>query len=200
MSSTSNYLKSGRAFDNELASDFVLASRAAAGEREAFAVLYGRHFQRVYALCLRLMANPADAEDLRQEVFLKLWRKIGTFRGEAAFTTWLHRFTVNQVLMHWRKRQARPEEALEERAPSTKAAPGAEPPKQTPVIDRIAIGCAVARLAPGYRDVFRLHDVEGYEHKEVARLLGITESTSKSQLYRARLRLRSLIGRQAALN
>jgi RNA polymerase sigma-70 factor (ECF subfamily) len=193
-------VESARSFDIDFACDSVLASRAAAGEREAFAVLYRRHFKRVYSLCLRLTANPTDAEDLRQDVFVNLWRKIETFRGEAAFTTWLYRFTVNQVLMHWRKRRRRPEEALEEEEFSTEAVPGTEDPKQMPIIDRIAIEAAVARLAPGYRDVFRLHLVEGYEHKEVAEILGISEGTSKSQLHKARLRLRSLMGQQAALN
>lgn len=193
-------VESARPLDDDFASDCVLASRAAAGEREAFAVLYHRHSQRVYALCLRMTANAAEAEDLRQDVFVSLWRKIGTFRGKAAFSTWLYRFTVNQVLMHWRKRQAHPEEALGERELSTEAAPVAKDPKQRPIIDRIMIESAVGRLAPGSRNVFRLHDVEGYEHKEVARLLGISEGTSKSQLHRARLKLRSLIGQQAGLN
>jgi RNA polymerase sigma-70 factor (ECF subfamily) len=189
-----------RSFDVEFASDYVLASRAAAGEGEAFAVLYRRHFKRVHALCLRMTANAAEAEDLRQEVFVSLWRKIGTFRGEAAFTTWLHRFTVNQVLMYWRKRRARPEGSLEEGGLPAKVALVAGRPKQTPVIDRIIIERAVASLPPGYRNVFKLYDVEGYEHKEVARLLGISEGTSKSQLHRARLKLRSLIGQRTALN
>jgi RNA polymerase sigma-70 factor (ECF subfamily) len=187
-----------RPFDDDFTSDYVLASRAAAGESEAFAVLYRRHFQRIHAICLRMTANLAEAEDMRQEVFLCLWRKIGTFRGEAAFSTWLHRLTVNQVLMHWRKRRARPEEPLGERGLPAEAAHVAERPKQTPIINRIMIERALARLSPGYRNVFRLHDVEGYNHKEVARLLGISEGTSKSQLHKAHHKLRSLIGQQAA--
>lgn len=193
-------IESAPAFDDELASDYALAGRAAAGEREAFAVLYRRHFRRVYGVCLRLTANAADAEDLRQEVFLHLWGKIGSFRGEAAFSSWLYRFTVNQVLMHWRKRRKRPEEALGEGKLSMQVEPGTKDPKQMPITDRIAIERAIAQLAPGHRKVFRLHDVEGYEHKEVAQMLGITEGTSKSQLHNARLKLRGLIGQQAALN
>jgi RNA polymerase sigma-70 factor (ECF subfamily) len=193
-------VESARSFDDNFASDYVLASRAAAGESEALAVLYRRHFKRVHSLCLRMTANATEAEDLRQEVFVSLWRKIGTFRGEAAFATWLHRFTVNQVLMYWRKRRARPERSLEEGGLPAKVALVAGRPKHKSVIDRIMIERAVARLSPGYRNVFRLHDVEGYEHKEVARLLGISEGTSKSQLHRARLKLRSLIEQRAALN
>jgi|SRR5262245_54585692 len=180
-------------------SDYDLARKAAAGDLVAFEVLYSRHFQRVYALCLRIVANPAEAEDLRQDVFVRLIQKIGTFRGESTFSTWLYRFTVNQVLTHFRKRRVRIEEPIENE-PQCELNRPRENAVQISVIDRIALERAVARLAPGYRKVFRLHDIEGYEHKEVARILGISEGASKAQLHRARLKLRKLINPRTALN
>jgi RNA polymerase sigma-70 factor, ECF subfamily len=180
-------------------SDYELARKAAGGDLEAFEILYSRHFQHVYALCLRITANPTEAEDLKQDVFVRLFQKIGTFRGESTFSTWLYRFTVNQVLTHFRKLKVRPEEPFDEEPQrGSNRIPGSS--DQISVIDRITIDCAVAQLAPGYRKVFRLHDVEGYEHKEVAQILGISEGASKAQLHRARRKLRNLINQQAALN
>jgi RNA polymerase sigma-70 factor, ECF subfamily len=176
--------------------DYVLAQRAAAGEREAFEVLYHRHFRRVYALCLRMTANQNEAEDLTQEVFTQLWRKIGSFRGESAFTTWLHRLTINYVLMHFRKRKSRPEFTSEDEETPEQIVRCTENPETMPVIDRIALERAIAQLAPGYRTVFVLHDVEGLEHEEIAQALGISPGTSKSQLHKARLNLRKLLRQQ----
>jgi RNA polymerase sigma-70 factor (ECF subfamily) len=147
-----------------------------------------------------MTANPEEAEDLAQETFIQLFKKIGSFRGESAFTTWLHRMTVNQVLMHFRRRKSRPEYTSEEGETPDQIVKGTENQNRMPVVDRIVLEDAIAKLPPGYRSVFVLHDVEGYEHNEVAEMLGISEGTSKSQLHKARLKLRSLIRQQAAKN
>lgn len=180
------------------ASDFELAQAAARGKSAAFEELYQRHYRRVYSLCLRMLANPTEAEDLTQEVFVQLYRKIGSFRGESAFTTWLHRMTVNQVLMHFRKRSVRWEKTTDEGDEFKDIIQaGTERPQAMPVVDRIALDRAIAELAPGYRTVFVLHDVEGYEHEEVAEMLGISVGTSKSQLHKARMRLRALLHKKS---
>ena len=174
-------------------SDFALAQRSADGDMQAFEQLYERHNRRVYSLCLRMTGNVPEAEDLAQEVFIQLFRKVGSFRGDSAFTTWLHRMTVNQVLMHFRKRSVRDEKTTEEGDVPEQTVLGTENPNQMPVIDRIALDRAVAQLPPGYRSVFILHDVEGHEHEEVARILGCSVGTSKSQLHKARMKLRRLL-------
>jgi RNA polymerase sigma-70 factor (ECF subfamily) len=176
--------------------DYALAQRAAEGDMAAFEELYQRHNRRVYSLCLRMTQNVSEAEDLAQEVFIQLFRKIGSFRGESAFTTWLHRLTVNQVLMHFRKRSVKLEKTTEEGDTPEQAVMGTENPNQMPVIDRIALDKAIAQLPPGYRTVFVLHDVEGHEHEEIARMLGVAVGTSKSQLHKARMKLRALLKQQ----
>ncbi|HJU53719.1 MAG TPA: sigma-70 family RNA polymerase sigma factor [Pyrinomonadaceae bacterium] len=179
------------------ASDYELAQSSAAGDLAAFEELYRRHFRRVYAIALRMTANQQEAEDLAQETFIQLFKKIGSFRGDSAFTTWLHRMTVNQVLMHFRRRKSRPEYTTEEGETPVQIVQGTENQSRMPVVDRIVLEDAIAKLPQGYRSVFVLHDVEGYEHNEVAEMLGISEGTSKSQLHKARLKLRSLIRQQA---
>jgi RNA polymerase sigma-70 factor (ECF subfamily) len=181
-------------------SDFELAKNSAGGDTSAFAELYRRHFRRVYLLALRMMGNATEAEDMTQEVFVHLFNKIGSFRGESAFTTWLHRMTVNQVLMHFRKRSTRSELTTVEGETPIQIVQGTENPNAMPVVDRIALEKAIQQLPPGYRTVFVLHDVEGYEHDEIARMLGVAEGTSKSQLHKARLKLRQLIRQQSASN
>jgi RNA polymerase sigma-70 factor (ECF subfamily) len=173
--------------------DFELAQAAAGGDGSAFEQLYRRHFRRVYALCLRMLGDPTMAEDLTQDVF-----KIGSFRGESAFTTWLHRMTVNQVLMFFRKASTRQELTTDEGETPVQIVRGTENPNAMPVVDRIALQRAIAQLPPGYRTVFVLHDVEGYDHDEIARTLGVSEGTSKSQLHKARLKLRGILRQQAA--
>jgi len=180
-------------FEKERASAFELTQAAAGGDMPAFEELYARHSRRVYSLCLRMTANTAEAEDLAQEVFIQLYRKAGSFRGESAFTTWLHRLTVNQVLMHFRRRGVRMEQVTEDGESPQQVVAGTENPSQMPVVDRIALDRAVSKLPPGYRAVFVLHDVEGHEHEEVARLLGCSVGTSKSQLHKARMKLRQLL-------
>ena len=181
-------------------SDHQLAKSAAAGDMVAFEELYRRHNRRVYALCLRMTRSVEEAEDLTQEAFIQLYRKIGSFRGDSAFSTWLHRLTVNQVLMHFRKRSVKMERTTEEGETPEQTVKGTENPNQMPVIDRIALDRAVAQLPPGYRTVFLLHDVEGHEHEEVARILNIAVGTSKSQLHKARMKLRSLLKQQISLS
>src|SRR3712207_1324966 len=130
--------------------------------------------------------NASEAEDLAQEVFIQLYRKIGSFRGESAFTTWLHRLTVNQVLMHFRRRGVKFEQTTDDGDVPTQIVRGTEDPNRMPVVDRIALDRAIAQLPPGYRTVFVLHDVEGHEHEEIARILGCSVGTSKSQLHKDR--------------
>jgi RNA polymerase sigma-70 factor (ECF subfamily) len=179
-------------------SDYALTQAAAGGDMSAFEQLYQRHNRRVYSLCLRMTQNVSEAEDLAQEVFIQLFRKVGSFRGDSAFTTWLHRLTVNQVLMHFRKRSVRDEKTTEEGETPEQIVRGTENPNQMPVVDRIALDRAIAQLPPGYKSVFILHDVEGHEHEEVARMLGCSVGTSKSQLHKARMKLRKLLRQENA--
>jgi RNA polymerase sigma-70 factor (ECF subfamily) len=177
-------------------SDYALAQAASRGEMNAFEQLYSRHNRRVYSLCLRMTQNQSEAEDLAQEVFIQLFRKLGSFRGESAFTTWLHRLTVNQVLMHFRKRSVKLEQTTEEGDTPVQIVVGTANPNSMPVVDRIALDKAISQLPPGYRTVFVLHDVEGHEHEEIARMLGCSVGTSKSQLHKARMKLRMLLRKQ----
>jgi RNA polymerase sigma-70 factor (ECF subfamily) len=176
--------------------DYALAQAASTGQMSAFEELYARHNRRVYSLCLRMTQNQSEAEDLAQEVFIQLFRKLGSFRGESAFTTWLHRLTVNQVLMHFRKRSVKLEQTTEEGETPVQIVTGTANPNSMPVVDRIALDKAVGQLPPGYRTVFVLHDVEGHEHEEIARMLGCSVGTSKSQLHKARMKLRMLLKKQ----
>ena len=170
--------------------------RAKQGDGDAFETLYDLHKRRVYSLCLRMTANAAEAEDLTQEAFLQLFRKIGTFRGESAFSTWLHRMAVNVVLMRLRKKNlpiVPLDDPLETEEESSKKEPGAPDLKLTGSVDRMQIQRAVDALPPGYRTIFVLHDVEGYEHNEIAELVGCSIGNSKSQLHKARMKLRDLL-------
>ena len=196
--------KSGKAFikaqekiDVKTAKDFELTQASANGDMTAFEEIYNRHHRRVYSICLRMLQNATEAEDLTQDVFIQLHRKIGSFRGDSAFTTWLHRMTVNQVLMHFRKRNVKFEKTTEEGETPVQIVSGTANPLKMPVVDKIAIEHAIEQLPPGYRNVFVLHDVEGYEHEEVARILGCSVGTSKSQLHKARLKLRKLLQKKA---
>ena len=166
------------------------------GDAQAFQALYDKHKRRVYSLCLRMTANTAEAEDLTQEAFLQLYRKIATFRGESAFSTWLHRLSVNVVLMHLRKKSL-PVVSLEETTQGEDDTPkkdfGAEDLALAGSIDRLQLQRAVDDLPPGYRTIFVLHDVEGYEHNEIATIVGCSIGNSKSQLHKARMKLRDLL-------
>ena len=191
------FIKAPAKIDVKTAKDFELTQAAANGNMIAFEEIYSRHHRRVYSICLRMLQNATEAEDLTQDVFIQLHRKIGSFRGDSAFTTWLHRLTVNQVLMHFRKRNVKFEKTTEEGETPVQIVPGTENQSRMPVVDKIAIEHAIEQLPNGYRNVFVLHDVEGYEHEEVARILGCSVGTSKSQLHKARLKLRKLLQRKA---
>jgi RNA polymerase sigma-70 factor (ECF subfamily) len=177
-------------------SEAAAIDRAKHGDAEAFETLYHLHKRRVYSLCLRMTANTAAAEDLTQEAFLQLFRKIGTFRGESAFSTWLHRMAVNVVLMQLRKKGLAVvplEDTLETDEESPRKEPGADDVRLSGAVDRMQLQRAVADLPPGYRQVFLLHDVEGYEHNEIASMVGCSIGNSKSQLHKARMKLRDLL-------
>jgi RNA polymerase sigma-70 factor, ECF subfamily len=172
--------------------------RAKQGDAEAFEVLYNLHKRRVYSLCLRMTANTAEAEDLTQEAFLQLFRKIATFRGESAFSTWLHRLAVNVVLMKLRKKSGT-ETSLEEVTEPDEDSGGPRRDFGGPdlrlsgSIDRVNLQRAVDQLPPGYKAVFVLHDIQGYEHNEIAKIMDCSIGNSKSQLHKARMRLRELL-------
>ncbi|PYV28963.1 MAG: RNA polymerase subunit sigma-24 [Acidobacteria bacterium] len=175
------------------ASETQLIARAQRGDESAFAALFEAHKRRVYSLCLRMTGDVAEAEDLSQEAFLQLFRKIGTFRGESAFSTWLHRLVVNVVLMHLRKKgiqQVPLEETDSSQEEPVRREYGDEDKRLMRSIDRISLDRAIAQLPPGYRAVFVLHDVEGYEHNEIAQIMNYSVGNSKSQLHKARLKLR----------
>jgi RNA polymerase sigma-70 factor (ECF subfamily) len=167
-----------------------------AGDLIAFEELYEIHWRRVYSLCLSMLANTADAEDMTQEVFIQLYLKIGTFRGESAFTTWLHRLTVNQVLMFLRKRNMHWRVIRDRDDVKEFVQCGPEHPYPMPIIDRIALYQAISQVPPSYRAVFLLHEIEGYEHEEIAKILGCRVGTSKSQLHKARKKLRRILCNQ----
>jgi RNA polymerase sigma-70 factor (ECF subfamily) len=191
------FLKAEEKVDITALKDYELTKRSAKGDMVAFEEVYRRHHRRVYSICLRMLKNTTEAEDLTQDVFIQLHRKIGSFRGDSAFTTWLHRLTVNQVLMHFRKRNVKFEKTTEEGETPVQVVEGTLNPRKMPVVDKIALESAIEQLPNGYRNVFVLHDVEGYEHEEVARILGCSVGTSKSQLHKARLKLRKLLKRKA---
>jgi RNA polymerase sigma-70 factor (ECF subfamily) len=177
--------------------DGQILARAQAGDHVAFAQLYALHKRRVYSLCLRMLSNVAEAEDLTQEAFLQLHRKIATFRGDSAFSTWLHRLTINVVLMHLRRKGLNLISLDEALDPSPEYGPvrsfGAPDLRLTGSIDRMTLEKAVETLPAGYRLIFVLHDIEGYEHNEIATLLDCSIGNSKSQLHKARMKLREAL-------
>jgi len=173
--------------------------RAKAGDPSVFEYLYKLHSPRVYALCLRMVRDTTEAEDMTQEAFLLLFRKIHTFRGESAFSTWLHRLVVNAVLMRLRKKSL-PAVSIEatgdvddENGPSSTIELGAPDRALEGAIDRINLERCVKQLPAGFRKVFVLHDIQGYKHRDIAKLLGRSVGDSKSQLHKARKRLRELL-------
>ena len=177
--------------------------RAQAGDQLAFSELYRQHKKRVLSICMWIVHDLSLAEDLTQEAFLQLHRKLATFRGDSAFATWLHRLTVNIVLMHLRKRVLSQVslDYMMASIPEERAGRefGARDIAQSAVVDRLAIDRAVAALAPGYRRVFMLHDVHGFQHREIATILGCSLGNSKSQLHKARCALRGVLGANTGL-
>ncbi len=182
--------------------DSAVLARAQAGDHQAFAQVYSLHKRRIYSLCLRMVGNVAEAEDLTQEAFLQLHRKIATFRGDSAFSTWLHRLAINVVLMQLRKKGLSLISLDEAMEPTPDEGPsrsfGAPDLALTGAIDRLALERAVADLPTGYRLIFILHDVEGFEHNEIATMLDCSIGNSKSQLHKARLKLRDALRIQKA--
>ena len=175
---------------------------AKAGDQQAFAQLYELHKRRVYWLCQRMTHNLADAEDLTQETFLQVHRKLHTYRGESAFSTWLHRVAVNVVLMRIRKKRMVETslDELMELKPHENAKPkepGADDIVLSGSMDRLVLERAIDELPPGYRLIFLLHDVYGYEHGEIADILGCTVGNCKSQLHKGRMKLKGLLGKRA---
>ena len=174
--------------------------RAQEGDADAFATLFHTHKTRVYSLCLRMTKNTAEAEDLTQEAFLHVFRKLAAFRADSALSTWLYRVTVNTVLMHFRKKSLqqvsldRPKSGDSFDKPVPREFPSTDS-RLVGCVDRVALNRALAELPEGYRKIFLLHEVEGYEHREIAEFLGCSVGNSKSQLHKARQRIRDLLGR-----
>ena len=180
--------------DSNTESEAALVERALQGDGDAFATLFHVHRGRVYAICLRMTNNSADADDLTQEAFIQAFRKLSTFRGESALSTWLHRVAVNTALMHFR-RQALAKASLE--APSAPEAGNKERGRQDErlrnSLDRIALTRALEALPSGYRTIFELHEIGGYGHREIAKLLRCSVGNSKSQLHKAKQRIRECL-------
>jgi RNA polymerase sigma-70 factor, ECF subfamily len=173
-----------------------LIARAQEGDPQAFAALFEMHKPRIYAICLRMTNNMAEAEDLTQDAFIHVFRKLSTFRGESAFSTWLYRIAVNTVLMHFRKKSNR-QVSLDQPSQNDSTVPkreyGRVDDRLAGSVDRLALARAINELPPGYRTIFLMHEVQGYEHQEIARLLHCSIGNSKSQLHKAKLRMRRLL-------
>jgi RNA polymerase sigma-70 factor (ECF subfamily) len=160
---------------------------------EAFETVYKQHAPRIYALATRMAGSPDQGEDLLQEIFLQAHRKLASFKGDAALGTWLYRLAVNHCLDFVRSRQARMGKLTQTLDTETAMQPVAR--RETPIA-RIDLERALERLPEGCREAFVLHDIEGYDHREVANMLGIAEGTSKSQVFKARMKLRGLLGQR----
>jgi len=178
--------------------DAATLARARAGDEAAFHVLYRAEVGRVYALCLRLTGNRRDAEERTQDVFVQVWRRLSTFRGDSALSTWLHRLTVNLVLTERRGRIRRERRVVGVESLEAVEKPGVGSPKGQAgesFASGVDLERAIAKLPDGAREVFVLHDIEGYTHGEIANACGIAEGTSKAQLFRARRLLREMLER-----
>ena len=193
----SNLTSSRAATTGEL-SENEAVRLAQKGDSEGFERLYQLHSRRVHGLCLRMVKNEAEAEDLTQEAFLRVFRKIDTFQGKSAFSTWLHRVSVNTVLMSLRKKK-RAEVPLEnddhyEEEPGVpRQIPGSEDPSLVGLFDRENLKRALSQMPEGYKRMLVLHDLLGYEHNEIAVLVKCSAGNSKSQLHKARVRMRALL-------
>ncbi len=173
--------------------DLELARRCRDGEAGAFDELYRAHAGRLYNLVFRMIGSAQEAEDLLQEVFLHAYRKLASFRGDSSLGTWLYRLAVNQCLDFLRGRQTKMTRATSSLDDDNAVEPAAAMPVVPTAVSRIDLERAIARLPEGCRAAFVLHDVEGFEHNEVARLLGVSEGTSKSQVHKARTKLRAML-------
>ena len=171
-------------------SDAELVTRCRNGDVGAFEALYRQHAPRLYSLASRMAGSVDEGEDLLQEIFLQAYRKLGSFRGDAALGTWLHRLAINHCLDFVRSRQAKNTKLTETLDDESSFEPAA--PRDTPIA-RLDLDRAIASLPPGCREAFVLHDVEGFDHREVGHMLGIAEGTSKSQVFKARMKLRAML-------
>lgn len=173
--------------------------RAQQGDSDAFSTLFHAHKSRIYSLCLRMTNNAAEAEDLAQDAFLQVFRKLSSFRGDSALSTWLYRITVNTVLMHFRKKALvqvsldEPYTSRNDTAKQVRREYGIKDDRLVGCITRVALARAISELPDGYRTIFLLHEVEGYEHQEIADLLGCSVGNSKSQLHKAKLKIRDFL-------
>jgi RNA polymerase sigma-70 factor, ECF subfamily len=165
-------------------------AHAAAGDRDAFERVYRRHVNRVYSLCVRMCGDRGKAEELTQDVFVRAWEKLELFKGESLFSTWLHRLAVN-VVLNARKTDGRRDSRLEDDGDAVSGLAALPHPPG----DRMDLEAAIAKLPPGARRVFTLHDIEGYKHEEIADQLGVTTGATKAQLHRARMLLRQALNR-----
>jgi RNA polymerase sigma-70 factor, ECF subfamily len=178
----------------ENAAEAALVARCRRGDASAFEAIYRRHAPRVFSLACRMTGSRADGEDLLQEIFLLVHRKLEGFKGDATLGTWIYRLATNCCVDFLRSRQHRERQAseeLDEAAPPARTGGGLH-------VEQLDLERAIERLPPGYRAAFVLHDVEGFEHAEVARLLGIAEGTSKSQVHKARLKIRAMLAARPA--
>jgi RNA polymerase sigma-70 factor, ECF subfamily len=177
--------------------DAELVRMAQEGNPEAFAALFNTHKAKVYSICLRMTGNTAEAEDLTQDAFLQVFRKLASFRGDSALSTWLYRVTVNTVLMHFRKKglhQVSLDAPVNRDSGAQKREHGKVDDRLSGSVDRIDLTRAMKELPTGYRTIFVLHEVKGYEHHEIANLLRCSVGNSKSQLHKAKTRMRELLG------
>jgi RNA polymerase sigma-70 factor (ECF subfamily) len=167
---------------------------AAGGDRKAFERLYRSHVNRVFTLCTRMCGSRVRGEELTQDVFVRAWEKLPQFRGDAQFSTWIHRVAVNIVLTD-RKNEARNRRRMVEEEPERGETPLQKASVTPGYGDRMDITAALESLPPGAKQIFILHDIEGYKHEEIADMCGITAGGSKAQLHRARLLLREALTR-----
>ncbi len=192
-----NESKSNGAAAIQKSPELTLVQRAQRGDEEAFSILFQTHKKRVYSVCLLMTKDVAEAEDLTQEAFLQVFRSVGSFRGDSAFSTWLYRVAVNTVLMKLRRRKSPPAVSLDEpisaESPSLRRDFGQPDLRLSGVVDRIALRRAIEELPEGCRRIFALHEVEGYQHHEIAELLNCSIGNSKSQLHKAKLKMRDLL-------
>jgi RNA polymerase sigma-70 factor (ECF subfamily) len=182
---------------NPADSERSLIQRAQSGDEQAFATLFQNHKKRVYSVCLLMTKDVAEAEDLTQEAFMQVFRCVGSFRGDSAFSTWLYRVAVNTVLMKLRRRKAPPIVSLDEpvssESPSLRRDVGQADMRLSGAVDRIALRRALLELPEGCRKIFALHEVEGYQHHEIAKMLDCSIGNSKSQLHKAKMKMRDLL-------
>jgi RNA polymerase sigma-70 factor (ECF subfamily) len=182
---------------NRTETERSLVQRAQAGDEQAFATLFQGHKKRVYSVCLLMTKDIAEAEDLTQEAFLQVFRSVSSFRGDSAFSTWLYRVAVNTVLMKLRRRKAPPIVSLDEpvsaESPSLRRDVGKADPHLSGAVDRIALRRAMQELPEGCRQIFALHEVQGYQHHEIAKMLDCSVGNSKSQLHKAKMKMRDLL-------